>query len=149
VRSVSRAIERIAVTFDEDHLVATAGLLLVATVVKRVGLERWSTLWCASPSNGRLQARSQSAHLGARHVGVGQGQPHRPRRRVAPPVPAIRSSPTVDRHGIPWRGKVGTKAERVVEDRGGPTRSALRSVRAPTRGARTRELALARALGPR
>jgi hypothetical protein len=39
VKPVSRGIDRIAVTFDEDHLVATAGLLLVATVVTRLGLE--------------------------------------------------------------------------------------------------------------
>jgi len=39
VKPVSRGIDRIAVTFDEDNLVANAGLLLVATVVKRLGLE--------------------------------------------------------------------------------------------------------------
>ena len=37
---VSRGIDRIAVTFDEPNLVANAGLLLVATVVVRLGLER-------------------------------------------------------------------------------------------------------------
>lgn len=39
MRPVSRGIDRMAVTFDEDHLVANAGLLLVATVVKKLGLE--------------------------------------------------------------------------------------------------------------
>jgi hypothetical protein len=39
VRPVSRGIDRIQVTFDEDNLVANAGLLLVATVVRRLGLE--------------------------------------------------------------------------------------------------------------
>ena len=39
MKPVSRGIDGIAVTFDEDHLVATAGLLLVATVVTRLGLE--------------------------------------------------------------------------------------------------------------
>jgi Transposase DDE domain group 1 len=39
VKPVSRGIDRIAVTFDEDNLVANAGLLLVATVVNRLGLE--------------------------------------------------------------------------------------------------------------
>ncbi|MGH9083113.1 MAG: IS1380 family transposase [Acidimicrobiales bacterium] len=39
MRPVSRGIDRIAVTFDEDNLVANAGLLLVATVVKKLGLE--------------------------------------------------------------------------------------------------------------
>jgi hypothetical protein len=37
---VSRGIDRIEVTFDEANLVANAGLLLVATLVARLGLER-------------------------------------------------------------------------------------------------------------
>jgi hypothetical protein len=40
VRSVSRGIDRIEVTFDEPNLVANAGLLVVATLVVRLGLER-------------------------------------------------------------------------------------------------------------
>jgi hypothetical protein len=40
VPSVSRGIDRIEVTFDEPNLVANAGLLLVATLVVRLGLER-------------------------------------------------------------------------------------------------------------
>jgi hypothetical protein len=39
VSSVSRGIDRIEVTFDEPNLVANAGLLLVATLVSRLGLE--------------------------------------------------------------------------------------------------------------
>ena len=39
MKSVSRGIDRIGVTFDEPNLVANAGLLLVATLVKRLGLE--------------------------------------------------------------------------------------------------------------
>ena len=39
MRSVSHGIDRIAVTFDEPGLVANAGLVLVATLVKRLGLE--------------------------------------------------------------------------------------------------------------
>jgi hypothetical protein len=39
VSSVSRGIDRIEVTFDEPNLVANAGLLLVATLVARLGLE--------------------------------------------------------------------------------------------------------------
>jgi hypothetical protein len=39
VRPVSRAIDRIAVTFDDPNLVANAGLLLVATLVSKLGLE--------------------------------------------------------------------------------------------------------------
>ena len=38
--SVSRGIDRIDVTFDDPHLVANAGLLLVATLVVRLRLER-------------------------------------------------------------------------------------------------------------
>jgi Transposase DDE domain group 1 len=40
VSAVSRGIDRIEVTFDEPNLVANAGLLLVATLVARLGLER-------------------------------------------------------------------------------------------------------------
>ena len=40
MRPVSRGIDRIEVTFDEPNLVANAGLLLVATLVTRLGLER-------------------------------------------------------------------------------------------------------------
>jgi len=39
VGPVSRGIDRIAVTFDEDHLVANAGLLLVATLTRRLGIQ--------------------------------------------------------------------------------------------------------------
>ena len=38
--SVSRGIDRIEVTFDDPNLVANAGLLLVATLVVRLRLER-------------------------------------------------------------------------------------------------------------
>jgi hypothetical protein len=40
VSEVSRGIDRIEVTFDEPNLVANAGLLLVATLTIRLGLER-------------------------------------------------------------------------------------------------------------
>src|ERR1019366_6240129 len=40
VTSVSRGIDRIEVTFDDPNLVANAGLLLVTTLVVRLGLER-------------------------------------------------------------------------------------------------------------
>ena len=39
MKSVSRGLDRICVTFDEPNLVANAGLLLVATLVRRLGLE--------------------------------------------------------------------------------------------------------------
>ena len=37
---VSRAIDRVEVTFDDESLVANAGLLLVGTLVVRLELER-------------------------------------------------------------------------------------------------------------
>jgi hypothetical protein len=40
VSGVSRAIDRVEVTFDDPNLVANAGLLVVATLVSRLGLER-------------------------------------------------------------------------------------------------------------
>jgi len=39
VKPVSRGIDRIAVNFDDPNLVANAGLLLIATLVLRLGLE--------------------------------------------------------------------------------------------------------------
>jgi len=39
VRSVSRGLDRIAVTFGEDNLVANAGLLVVASVTRKLRLE--------------------------------------------------------------------------------------------------------------
>lgn len=39
MRTVSRSLDRVEVTFDDENLVADAGLLLVATVVSRLGLE--------------------------------------------------------------------------------------------------------------
>jgi hypothetical protein len=40
VKPVSRGIDRMAVTFDEPNLVANAGLVLIATLAKRLGLEK-------------------------------------------------------------------------------------------------------------
>jgi hypothetical protein len=39
VKPVSRGIDRITVTFDDPNLVANAGLLLIATLVQKLGLE--------------------------------------------------------------------------------------------------------------
>ena len=39
MRQVSRGLDRIEVAFDEPNLVANAGLLLVSTLVVRLGLE--------------------------------------------------------------------------------------------------------------
>ena len=38
--SVSRSLDRVAVTFDEPSLVADAGLIVPATLMVRLGLER-------------------------------------------------------------------------------------------------------------
>jgi len=40
VGRVSHGIDRVAVSFDDPNLVANAGLLLVGTLVARLGLER-------------------------------------------------------------------------------------------------------------
>ena len=40
MKPVSRGIDRVAVTFDEPNLVANAGLVLIATLAKSLGLER-------------------------------------------------------------------------------------------------------------
>jgi hypothetical protein len=50
VNQSSRGIDRVAVTFDEPNLVANAGLLLVATVVKRLGLEALINAFVRIPS---------------------------------------------------------------------------------------------------
>ncbi|MHB1510437.1 MAG: hypothetical protein ACYCST_13825 [Acidimicrobiales bacterium] len=39
MKPVSRGLDRIAVTFDDPNLVANAGLLLVSSLVSRLGLE--------------------------------------------------------------------------------------------------------------
>ena len=39
MRRVSQTLDRILATFDDDNLVANAGLLLPATVVERLGVE--------------------------------------------------------------------------------------------------------------
>lgn len=57
--AVSRGIDRIGVTFDEPNLVANAGLLLVATVASRLGLEALinSTVKLSGRVGGALPGR--------------------------------------------------------------------------------------------
>ncbi|MGO9153500.1 IS1380 family transposase [Mycobacterium sp.] len=59
MRPVSRRVDRIGVTFDEPNLVANAGLLLVATLVGRLDLERLinATVRLAGRVGGALPGR--------------------------------------------------------------------------------------------
>ena len=42
---VSRTIDRFDATFDHDNLVANAGLIIVATLMSRLGLEQLANRW--------------------------------------------------------------------------------------------------------
>jgi hypothetical protein len=57
---VSRGLDRIRVTFDEPNLVANAGLVLVASLVARLGLEQLvnTTLRLSGRVGGALRAQS-------------------------------------------------------------------------------------------
>jgi hypothetical protein len=59
VRQVSRGLDRIEVAFDEPNLVANAGLLLVSTLVVRLGLEALinSTLRLTGRVGGAMPGR--------------------------------------------------------------------------------------------
>lgn len=64
---VSRGIDRVAVTFDEDHLVANAGLLLVATLTKRLGVQALVNAMVKLPSSrGGSPHRAGAPCQGAR-----------------------------------------------------------------------------------
>lgn len=73
---VSRGIDRVAVTFDEPNLVANAGLLLVATLAARLGLERLAdaTIDLSRRSGGFKPGRKiltivHAMVAGASHIG--------------------------------------------------------------------------------
>ena len=79
---VSHAIDRVGVSFDDPNLVANAGLLLVGTLVVRLGLERLVN------ATVRLGGRVGGARPGRKvltlvHAMVAGGSPHRPRRHAA------------------------------------------------------------------
>ena len=42
---VSRTIDRYDATFDHDGLIANAGLIMIATLMSRLGLERLANKW--------------------------------------------------------------------------------------------------------
>jgi hypothetical protein len=81
VKPVSRGIDRIAVTFDDPNLVANAGLLLVATLVSKLGLESLCSSTIRLSGDRRLRPGPKDLDPGARHGGGGHA--HRPRRHVA------------------------------------------------------------------
>ena len=91
--AVSRGIDRIEVTFDEPNLVANAGLLLVATVVVRLGLERLinATVDLSGRVGGALPGRKVLTLVHAMAAG---GIPHRPRRHAAIGGHPVRASVT-------------------------------------------------------
>ena len=62
---VSHAIDRIEVTFDDETLVADAGLIVPATLMVRLGLEALVELDGAAGRSGRWRpAGPQGAHVG-------------------------------------------------------------------------------------
>jgi hypothetical protein len=75
VSSVSRGLDRIRVTFDEPNLVANAGLVLVASLVARLGLEQLvnTTLRLSGRVGGALPGRKvctlvHAIAAGASHI---------------------------------------------------------------------------------
>jgi hypothetical protein len=59
VRAVSRGLDRVEVSFDDPNLVANAGLLLVSTLVARLGLE--AVVDSTVRLGGRVGARGPAA----------------------------------------------------------------------------------------
>ena len=142
VTSVSRGIDRIEVTFDEPNLVANAGLVLVATLVVRLGLERLinAMVDLSGRVGGALPGRKVLTLV---HAMVAGGEPHRPCRRAArrchpggarppgdgtvdarhvPPVVHLRPCPSARRRssprhcGGPGALGAGPGSDRVVVD---------------------------------
>ena len=69
--SVSRTIDRYEATFDHDGLIANAGLIVVATLMSRLGLERLANTWVRTGSHapGRKICTLIAAMLaGATHI---------------------------------------------------------------------------------
>ena len=56
--SVSRTIDRIEAIFDDESLVADAGLILPATLMVRLGLEALTTSRCVWSAGSAAPARA-------------------------------------------------------------------------------------------
>ena len=71
MKRLSRGIDRIQATFDDEHLVANAGLFLVSTLAVRVGIEDLTNatvrlgVWSAVPCPG-ASADPRARHRGRR-----------------------------------------------------------------------------------
>jgi len=68
---LSRTIDRYETTFDHDGLIANAGLIVVATLMSRLGLERLANQWVRTGSHapGRKVCTLIAAMIaGATHI---------------------------------------------------------------------------------
>lgn len=74
---VSRNLDRLAVSFDDPNLVANAGLLLVGTLVTKLGLERLvnATVRLGERVGGALPGRKVLTLV---HAHGRRRLPHRP-----------------------------------------------------------------------
>ena len=86
MRPVSRGLDRVGVNFDDEALVANAGLILVATLAVRLDLE------ALIDATVRLAGRVGGARPGRKvltlvHSIVAGGSPYRPRRCACGPGP--------------------------------------------------------------
>ena len=73
MRQVSRGLDRIEVAFDEPNIVANVGLLLVSTLVVRLGLEALTNTATDRPCGAALPGRKVPSLVhaivaGASHV---------------------------------------------------------------------------------
>ena len=48
--AVSRTLDRFETTFNHDGLIANAGLIVIATLMSRLGLERLANTWVRTGS---------------------------------------------------------------------------------------------------
>ncbi len=88
---VSHTLDRLAVSFDDPNLVANAGLLLVGTLVARLGLERLvnGTVWLGGRVGGALPGRKvltlvHAMAIGGSHIDHADGLRSGGTQRVLP-----------------------------------------------------------------